>query len=96
MCAVGSSVERLIRQARGSSAINGQCTVANLKRLLQAHGLMASGPKAELIQRVYNYKDTIRILLGLEVEVVQGDEGDAEREEGDDDVVVVCCVLLEW
>ena len=43
---------------------------------------------------MYNYKDTIRSLLDLEVEVVQGDDGDTEREEGDDDVVVVCRVCL--
>ena len=42
-------MERLLRQARGCLGLNGQCRVANLKRLLTYLDLSASGPKAELM-----------------------------------------------
>ena len=45
----------LLRQARGCFGLNGQCTVANLKRLLTYLDLSASGPKAGLMQHVHNH-----------------------------------------
>ena len=40
-----ADVERLLRQLCGSLAINGQCTVSNLKRVLMNQGLCSNGPK---------------------------------------------------
>ena len=51
---VKGEVERLLGQARGCLGMNGQCIVANLKWLLTYLDLSCSGPKAELMQRVYN------------------------------------------
>ena len=62
-------VEHLLRQSRGCLGLNGQCTAHNLKRVLGAVGLVCSGPKAELVQHVYNHNHTIRDFLGLQVEV---------------------------
>ena len=57
--------ERLLRQLRGALGINGQCTVTNLKRGLMDQGLCSSGPKAKLVQRIYNYIGIIRTAKGL-------------------------------
>ena len=63
-----ADVERLLRQLRGSMGINGQCTVSNLKKVLMQQGLCSSGPKPELVQRVYNYMHLIRERHGLPAE----------------------------
>ena len=47
-------MEGLLWQAHGCLGLNGQCTVANLKRLLTYLDWSAFGPKAKLMQHVYN------------------------------------------
>ena len=48
-------MEHLLRQACGCLVLNGQCTVANLKRLLTYLDLSACGPHAELMQHMYTH-----------------------------------------
>ena len=91
-------VERLLRQTRGIWAINGQCTIANLKTILGNHGLTNSGSKAELVQRVHNNINSIREALGLQpddaVDVEEHVQGDAESDDGDEGELV-CFVCLQ-
>ena len=86
---VRSDVERLLRQARRALCINGQCTVDNLKRLLMAIGLMTSGPKVELIQRVHNYMRSIQAFLGVQGEAATVVDEDVDDASDDDDNTVV-------
>ena len=86
--------ERLVAQARGQLAIDGRCTVSNLKQMLEWRGLIASGPKPELVQRVYNNLADIQAGLGVQVEVASGVEehlDEASNKEDDDEVVCEVC-----
>ena len=57
---VSADVEHLPRQTRGLFGMNGQCAVTHLRLLLGHHGLVISGTKVELMQRVHNHIDRIR------------------------------------
>ena len=91
---VKGEVERLLRQARGCLGMNGQCTVANLKRLLTYLDLSCSGPKAELMQRVYNHADSLRSYMGLPTNTtsVPKESMGEENEDEDEDIVCVHCL----
>ena len=87
-------VERLVAQARGQLAIDGRCTVSNLKQILEWRGLIASEPKPEPVQRVYNNLANIQAALGVQVEVASGVEehlDEVSNKEDDDDVVCEMC-----
>ena len=66
---VKGEVERLLRQACGCLGLNGQCTVANLKQLLIYLDLSSAGPKAELMQRVYNHAESLHSYMGLPTDI---------------------------
>ena len=91
---VNGAVECLLWQARGCLGMNGQCTVANLKRLLTYLDLSCSSPKAELMQRVYSHADSLRSYLGLPADTACArEESMVEENEGEDeDIVCVQCL----
>ena len=91
---VKGEVERLLRQARGCLGMNGQCTVANLKRLLTYLDLSCSGPKAELMQQVYNHADSLQSYMGLPADTASVPEESMAEENEDEDEDIVCVHCL--
>ena len=87
---VKGEVERLLWQASGSLGMNGQCTVAGLKRLLTYLDLSCSGPKAELMQRVYDHADSLRSYVGLPANTTFVPEESMAEENEDEDEDIVC------
>ena len=59
----------MLQQAFGCLGLNGQCTVPNLKQLFVYLDLSPSGPKVELMQRVYNHTDSVRMYMGLPTDI---------------------------
>ena len=49
--------------------MNGQCTIPNLKHLLTYLDLSACGPKVELMQHVFNHTDSLRMYMGLPMDI---------------------------
>ena len=91
-----ADVERLLRQLRGSLSIMGN--VSHLKRVLMHQGLYSSGPKLELVQRVYNCINLVRghTLPMEDAEIAHVEEGLQTDTEGDDsDIVCVKCLSGE-
>ena len=87
---VKGEVERLLRQACGCLGMNLHCTVANLERLLTYLDLSSSGPKAELMLRVYNHADSLRSYMGLPADTASvPEESMAEENEDEDEEIVV-------
>ena len=84
-----ANAEHILRQARSVCHFNGQATVANMKHLLTQCGLTPSGPKEELVHRIYENRGHIRMALAL-----HSDEGDTlETHEADvfqDEEDLVC------
>ena len=95
---VKGEFECLLRQARGCLGMNGQCTAANLKRLLKYLDLSCSSPKVELMQRVYDHADSLRSYMGLPADTacVPEESMAEENEDEDEDIVCVHCLMPQW